>query len=646
MRTYLRLLKYVKPYWIWLVTSLSCMIVFALLSSFSVTMIAPFLRALFFTDNDAHVTLSVDSVIGDNTEAQSDSLTFDEKTETEISPEIPDESTHRAERAVGITQSIDRFLREYVENFFLKGSKMDALRRICLVFFFAFLLKNVFHYVQSYTMAYIERRVMKDIRDELFDQFSRLPLSYYHDRRAGELISRVTNDVEVVNKGINVSFTNLSRDPVLILMYLSIALYISWKLTLAALIVLPISIFVIVKIGRQLRTFSTRQQEKMAVLTSILHEVVTGIRVVKAFAMEKFESSKFRSESEKWFKEVFSIARVGKLASPLTEQFAMLIGLALLWYGGSQVIEGGIPPQSLILFLACIFSMMHPIKELSKVNNSIQEGLAAAVRIFHVLDTPTEFHDEKDAVELKSVKGSIQYENVSFSYIPDEPVLKNVNFSIKPGEVLALVGPSGAGKSTLADLLPRFYQPQTGRIMIDGIDIKSIKLTSLRNLMGIVTQEIILFNDTVRNNIAYGLKDIPEKRIINASKAANAHEFIVRLPDQYDTFIGDRGVKLSGGQRQRISIARAILKNPPFLIFDEATSSLDTESEQQVQEAIDNLVRDRTTLVIAHRLSTIQNADRILVIVGGEIVQSGTHRSLIREEGVYKTLYELQFRKP
>jgi subfamily B ATP-binding cassette protein MsbA len=370
------------------------------------------------------------------------------------------------------------------------------------------------------------------------------------------------------------------------------------------------------------------------------------VRVVKAFAMERFENTRFLAESKRLFRDMFKIARMQALSSPLTEQLSTLVGLFVLWYGGRQVLTAGdqLPPDLFILFLVCIFSLVHPVKELSGVNNGIQEGMAAAERIFAVLDAPDESAADVGAEELGPIRGQVAFDHVSFGYGDGAPVLRDVTLTVEPGEVVALVGASGAGKSTLVDLIPRFYEPREGRVLIDGRDIRRFTLGSLRRAMGIVTQDVILFNDTVRANIAYGLSDVSDEQIEAAARAANAHEFIAQMPKGYLTPIGDRGVLLSGGQRQRISIARAILKNPPILIFDEATSSLDTESELLVQEAIDRLVRNRTTFVIAHRLSTIQNVDRIHVLRNGQIVQTGTHAELLAEGGPYRVLHDLQFR--
>jgi len=527
----------------------------------------------------------------------------------------------------------------------MRGTKSRTIWRICVVFFFIYLIKNVAGYLAAVLMTYVGQRIIKNLRDTLFLKLTRLPLSFFHRYRAGELISRVTNDVQIANKCVNVSFTNLVRDPILILAFLIVAVIISWRLTLLAAAVLPLTLLVVVQIGKKLRKYSHRQQEKLANLTSILQETVYGIRVVKAFAMEAFAGRKFLRESERLFRDIFKIARMQQLSSPLTEQLSTVAGLFILWYGGNRVLTGEeLEPGMFILFFVCIFSLIHPIKELSQVNNAIQEGMAAADRIFLVLDAEPEVGPEAGLAEPAGIRGTVEFQGVSFGYLPGDPVLRDIDLRVEPGEVVALVGSSGAGKSTLVDLIPRFYEPQAGRILIDGRDIREMRLQSLRQAMGIVTQEVILFNDTVRANIAYGLEGVPGEAIEAAARAANAHDFILQLPEGYDTYIGDRGVKLSGGERQRISIARAVLKNPPILIFDEATSALDTESEQLVQEAIDRLVRDRTTFVIAHRLSTIQNADRIYVLQDGRIVQMGSHRELLAAGGLYRDLYELQFR--
>lgn len=640
MKIYIRLLKYLKPYRGRMLLSVVCMICFAVFSSFSVWMIAPFLDTLF-SGNTFFGSTEIAETIKKSPETQ---VSFN-RMRTDSTSDSQERTRAVTIKKIESLRDLRMTLKSAMDVYLLRGSKMQSLRRICVVFFFLFLFKNVFGYFQAYLMAFIEQRIAKDLMDDLYTHMHRLSLRYFQKRRAGQLISRVTNDVQIAIKPINVTFTSLIRDPLLILLFMGMAIVISWKLSFIAFILLPLSLLFIVSIGRRLRKVSTLRQEQMANITSILQETVTGIRVVKAFAMEKFEIAKFLKETKHYLRSILHITRTQKMVSPVSEQLTVLVSLFILWYGGMQVIGGElISGDFFILFLACIYSMMQPVKELSNANNNIQEGLAAAERIFRVLRTTSEIEDSPDSVEMPHVRGAIAFENISFYYNEDEPVLKNIDLRVDPGEVVALVGPSGAGKSTLVDLIPRFYDPVVGSVSIDGTDVRKIRLNSLRNSMGIVTQDVILFNDTVRNNIAYGLTDNPFEKVVEAAEAANAHGFILDMPDGYETVIGDRGMKLSGGERQRISIARAILKNPPILIFDEATSSLDTESEIFVQQAIDNLMKGRTTIVIAHRLSTVQNADRIVVLNEGEIVQAGTHRELIKKDGLYKVLYDLQFR--
>jgi len=632
LTTYLRMLKWLRPYLGRVAVSVAVTIVFSLMSTASVVMMQPVLKALFGDTELTALTPAAAVAV-----APDDSLTV-----TPAAADTP-ELIETVRGGFGVRDRIDA-ARLRLEAFLLAGSQVEALWRSVWVFFFIYLFKNVAQYISTLLTTYVAQRVIKDMRDALFLQYTRLPLAFYHRFRAGELISRATNDVQVAHKCVNVSFTNLIRDPVLIVAYLTVCLYISWKLTLVALLVLPLSTGVIVKIGKRLRRYSFRQQERLANLTSVLQETVYGVRVVKAFAREEYANRKFLVESGRHFDEIFKIARMNRLSSPLSEQLSVLVGLFILWYGGREVlIEGELSATLFLTFMFSLFSMVRPIKELGQVSNALQEGVAAADRIFAVLDLEPE-PSEDQGRELPAIRGDVEFRGVSFDYLPGEPVLRDIDLRVAPGEVVALVGSSGAGKSTLVDLIPRFYDPTVGAILIDGRDIQDFSLVSLRRAMGIVTQEVILFNDTIAANIAYGVDDPRQEDVEAAARAANAHDFIVKLPDGYDTFIGDRGTKLSGGQRQRISIARAILKNPPILILDEATSALDTESEQLVQEAIDRLVRNRTTFVVAHRLSTIRRATCIHVLSEGRVVESGTHDELLAHDGAYADLYQRQFR--
>lgn len=617
MKTYLRILNYVKPYWKHLTLSVVFTILYALLNGLSVYLTIPLLDTLF-QESAKKVEISQPSPI--------------EKTGTML-PEW--------------VSKLGNDISNLFNQFVFTGSKLDALLKICFLVLFAFLAKNIFNYLQAYFMSYVEYGAMKDLRDSAYKHLHELPMSFFKKERVGNLISRFTNDVVIIQSSISAAFLNLIREPLTILVFLFIAVSISWRLTLIALIVLPFSMLIIGWIGLKLRKQSAIIQSKMADITSILQETISGVKIVKAFSMEEYENRKFLRETKNYFKMILKIVRVRNVSSPLTEFLSVVIGVFIIYYGGILVLQQNTLKASEFLgFLFAIFQLMPPIKELSSVNNRIQESSAAGDRVFEILDTKPQITDSKDSIIADKFEKCIEFKNVNFKYEDsEENVLSDINLKVEKGEILALVGPSGGGKSTFVDLLPRFYDPTSGEILIDGINIKNIKLLSLRKLMGIVTQETFLFNESIKNNIAYGLENYPLEKIIEAAKTANAHNFIVEMPEGYNTLIGERGIKLSGGQRQRISIARAILKNPDIMIFDEATSSLDNESEILVQEAIERLMANRTTFVIAHRLSTIRNASRILVLDKGRIVQLGKHDDLIKNErGLYRKFYEMQFR--
>jgi len=568
--------------------------------------------------------------------------------QTTIQQQTPPTNSMVPNEVIGLKQKLEGTLKSRV----FSGSKTEALFKICVVILVVFLLKNLFGYVQSYLMAYVEQGLMMDIRNELYRHLHNLSLSYFTNERTGNLISRVTNDVNVVNGGVSASFVTLIREPLLVVVFLGFAFTLSWKLTLLSFVVFPFSLLIIGLIGVRLHKESGVMQEKMADITSVLQETISNVKVVKAFAMEDFEDRKFRKETRSYFRTMLTMTRVRNLATPVTEFLSIVAGVAIIWYGGRQVLlTGEMKAAEFLGFLFAIFQVMPPVKELSNVTNRLQEFAAAGKRIFEILDTKPAIVNHPDAMPLSPLRKSIEFKNVSFVYSSNEPngtgnrdILSGITLRVKKGEVVAIVGPSGSGKTTLVDLIARFYDPIEGVITIDDVDIRRIELQSLRNQIGIVTQETILFNDTVRNNIAYGLSSCPESEVREAARAANALGFIEAMPQRFESMIGDRGVKLSGGQRQRVSIARALLKNPPIMIFDEATSALDSESEILVQEAIERLMKNRTSFVIAHRLSTIRNSDRIIVLENGRIVQEGKHVELLKQKnGLYKRLCDLQF---
>ncbi len=523
-------------------------------------------------------------------------------------------------------------------------TKVERLGRFCVLLLFVFLIKNIFLYGWSFSIVWVEQGVIRDLRDRLFLHYQMLPLEYFHGQRAGELISRITNDITLVRGAVANGLSNLIKNLFLSIVFLVLVFMASWKMALAGILVLPPSIGLIGILGKKLKKSSRITQEKMASITTVLQETISGIRVVKAFAMERFELGRFKRFTNDFFRTMVRLIRIGSLGPPLTEMLGVVAGTLILWYGGRQILSGsGLTPDRFLLFLVAMFSLMDPIKVLARVNIDIQQGLAAAGRIFAILDTVPKIVEVKNPVVLKEFNDGIRFENVSFNYSSGGFRLQDINFELLKGQVMALVGPSGGGKSTIVDLIPRFYDPVSGRVAIDGIDLKNIETRSLRNLLGIVTQEIILFNDTIYNNVAYGQENIGREVVERALEAACALDFVREMPEGLDTYIGDRGVKLSGGQRQRLAIARALLKDPPILIFDEATSSLDSESEQLITRAISNLLSGRTVILIAHRLSTIRKADVILVIENGQIVQSGDHSDLLSEGGLYKKLHDLQF---
>jgi subfamily B ATP-binding cassette protein MsbA len=540
--------------------------------------------------------------------------------------------------------SLNEKLKFWSNGFILRDTAQDTLKVLCLTIMVVFLAKNVFLYLKNISMTLVQYHLITEMRNRLYKHFNSQSLSYFHQKKSGELTSIIINDVANLRRALGTSFHQLLVEPINLLAFTVLLFIINWKLALISIVIVPISGITIMTIGRSIRRKSRRTAAMIAGITNIITETFSSIRVVKAFAMEGYEVQRFFKETHKYFKLILRRAKLRLLASPITETLGVMMGVLLLWVGGMEVLSGkGLTPEDFLRFILLLFAMMDPLRKLSNVNVELQAGAASAERIFAILETPPTIVDKFDAVIIDTFKDKIQINDVSFKYESDDTILKNISFEIKKGSAVALVGSSGAGKSTLADLIPRFYDVNQGAIEIDGQDIRHVTLNSLRRLMGIVTQETILFNDTVKANIAYGQKDVDDEQVIAAAKAANALEFIEELPKGLDTVIGEKGVKLSGGQRQRLAIARAIMKNPPILILDEATSALDTESERLVQEALETLMTDRTVLVIAHRLSTVTNADKIIVMEKGLIKEMGTHDELIQKNGLYSNLYNIQF---
>ena len=539
--------------------------------------------------------------------------------------------------------SLNDQLKYWTNELILRDSPLETVKILCIIILAVFIIKNIFLYIKNICLTYVQYNLITKIRNDLYHHFHNLSLSFFDRTKSGELTSIVVTDVSNMRIALGTSFHKLFVEPINILMFISLLFIINTKLAIYATAIIPITAMIIFWIGRSIRRKSRRTAKQIAGIMGIITEILNSIRVVKAFGTEDIERKRFKQEQDRYYNLISERARLRLITSPITETIGAMIGVSLLWVGGVDVlVTGTMSSEDFIRFILILFSVLGPVRLLSNVSVNLQTGVASAERVFNILDTPPDIIEKPDALDLKDFSKEIQFDSVGFNYDGGGKVLSDVSFSIHKGSIVAIVGPSGAGKSTIADLIPRFYEVKEGAITIDGQDIRDIKLFSLRDKMGIVTQETILFDETIEFNITYGISESTEEDLIASSKAANAYDFIQDQPNGFQTVIGEKGVKLSGGQRQRIAIARAIFNNPPFLILDEATSALDTKSERLVQNALDNLMKNRTVLVIAHRLSTVKNADQIIVMDAGKIIQKGTHQELIQNDGLYNRLYQFQ----
>lgn len=605
MKNYLRLLRYVKSYKSYAFLNIFFNMLSVVFSLFSLTMVIPFLNVLF----------------GQQQVYEKVAWSFSVK---------------------AALSNFNYFLSQYI----IEHGKIPALTYICVLIVILFFLKNLFRYLAMYFISPIRNGVVRDLRNKMYNKILFLPLTYFSEEKKGDLMSRMTSDVQEIEWSIMQSLEVIFREPLTVGLYLATMVIMSPQLSLFVFILLPIAGLLIGQIGKSLRRTSSKSQAKMGILLSAIEETLSGLRIIKAFTAEPFFKNKFNKLNDEYRRLMIRLYRKRDLTSPLSEFLGAVVMVIVIFFGGRLVLDSAhqLEPSVFIYFIVIFSQLIPPAKSFSEAYSNVQRGLASVERINKILDAEITIADKEHAIQLNDFNHAIEYRNVSFAYHKGGSgwVLKNIELKIEKGKTIALVGQSGSGKTTLVDLLPRFYDLEHGEILIDGENINSYKLKDLRENMGIVNQESILFNDTIFNNIAFGLDNVSVSDVENAARIANAHDFIMQMQDGYQTNVGDRGGRLSGGQRQRISIARAILKNPPILILDEATSALDTESERLVQDAITKLMKNRTTLVVAHRLSTIQHADEIIVMQQGEIIERGTHTQLLEKAGVYKKLYELQ----
>ena len=541
--------------------------------------------------------------------------------------------------------SINDYFNHFIQKLIGSGTPIEQLKMLCILLTSIFIIKNTLFYISNTIISYIQNKVITQIRIKLFKHISTLSLSFFNNTKTAELNSILIRDIGNMRIAFSQSLQKIIVEPMSIISFILLLLIINIKFSLLVITIIPISGFFSYKIGQSIRRKSKRSSIQIAWVMNIIKETLSNIKIVKIFNTEKKENEKFKNEINKYFNLIFRQAKLSNLLTPINESIGLLVGILIIWFGGLNVLENqSMSSEDFIKFILLLFAMMQPIRKLANVNALFQNGIAAAERAFNVFDTKDIIVESEKAIKINEFKSSIIFNDVSFKYQSDsDNILNEINTKIKKGQTIAIVGKSGAGKSTFSELIPRLYDVQKGEVLIDDINIKNYTLKSLRSMIGIVTQNAILFNDTIKNNISYGSIQLSEKEILKAIDSANLNDLINKLPEGLNTIIGENGVKLSGGEKQRLSIARAIIKNPEILILDEATASLDSESEKKVHKAIDNIIKDRTVIIIAHRLSTIINADKIIVIDQGEIIEEGTHKELLASNKKYKNLYELQF---
>ena len=620
-----RLYRYLAHYKAWAILAFGSMIVFAVTQTLMIALCQPIFDEVLTRPDKAPIRRT--------------HLSREQTTKQRVESAILKRDLPEGQRGA-VINLFDGATRQFQQWWDVRPE--EKAKRILIALLIVFFVRAFASFFSEYAFQKVGLSTVRDLRNQLYERLIIQSHRFFSERSTGEMVSRIVSDADAIQAAVSTRMGDLFQESITLFGLVVYVFFTNPELALISLVVAPALIYPVVHFGLRLRGTTHRSQERMADMATILEETIRGVRIVKAFTMEKFEIDRFREATRRHLASNLKAQKIQALTSPVMELISGLCIVALFLYAHRRIVSGSLTLGQFISFLAALAAMYQPIKKLNKVNLSVNTALSAAERVFRMLDVPNEVEENPEAGGLASVGSGIRYENVTFAY-GAEPVLRQISLAIAPGEIVALVGSSGAGKSTLVNLLPRFYDVNAGRITIDGHDVRDVTLKSLRGLMGFVTQEVILFNDTVRNNIAYGRADADERLVIAAAKAANAHDFITALPNGYDTMIGEAGVLLSGGQRQRLAIARALFKDPPILILDEATSALDTESERLVQQALHNLMRGRTTLVIAHRLSTVRSAHKIVVLDKGEIVEVGRHEDLLSHRGVYRKLYDLQF---